>query len=279
MTKSFRGYERKVVVAIIVMVHFCEACFQHVPTAADNHMQQTSAVIQQQQERRLDHMVHLLSHAPSPYLDDSYLLLSAIESNPILEQLEPQFQGEQMRNAMVLKTMQNTQWRLLEDRKPVMSLKHLPRQCRSSVEFRGFADQPNKGKIRYVLESLDCQDSGVNLDLLSSPASSLSYTGNWVSKPSEIRQGSVQLSARWKVKLPSGTFIYKGFLQTSSTRGRGGLVTSEMQGLILTGEELNNEVVVGRFRGDLVRMLPEPQAAYGSEKRGSQPSVILMTPR
>ena len=32
---------------------------------------------------------------------------------------------------------------------------------------------------------------------------------------------------------------------------------SEMQGVILTGDEVNKEVVVGKFRGDLVRMLED----------------------
>jgi hypothetical protein len=179
-----------------------------------------------------------------------------------------QTQSEQMRDAMPLKTMRGTQWRILEDRKGAMSLDMTPRQCTSTAIFRGFEQDANKGVMKF--------DSSCAGDDTSFSTSS---SGRWITKPSEIRRGAVQLSARWKVKLPAGRFIYKGFIQAGSTIGKNGAISAEMTGVILTGEEVGKESVVGKFRADLVQQ--KMDSSVEEEKIGFSDGYgsILMTPR
>jgi hypothetical protein len=171
-----------------------------------------------------------------------------------------------MRNAMPLKTMRGTQWRILEDRKGAMSLVHQPRQCTSTAIFRGFEQDANKGIMKF---DSSCAGEDSSFSTLSS--------GRWITKPSEIRQGAVQLSARWKVKLPAGRFIYKGFIQAGSTIGKNGAISATMTGVILTGEEVGKESVVGKFRADLVQQ--QMHSSFEEEKIGFSDGSIRMTPR
>lgn len=114
-----------------------------------------------------------------------------------------------------------------------------------------------------------CAGEDASLSTLSS--------GRWITKPSEIRRGAVQLSARWKVKLPAGRFIYKGFIQAGSTIGKNGAISAEMTGVILTGEEVGKERVVGKFRADLVQQ--QMDSSFEEENIGFSDGSIRMTPR
>mmetsp|Transcript_33561 Transcript_33561/g.49131 ORF Transcript_33561/g.49131 Transcript_33561/m.49131 type:complete len:239 (+) Transcript_33561:156-872(+) len=182
----------------------------------------------------------------SPSFPLSTLILS---QNNLPGLPEYRSQDQQISAAMPLPTIRG-QWRVREERGPLMSSDNKPRVCVSTVVFRGFLDEPNKGIIDY--------DSGAACgDELS--------TGRWVSKTTDR---VVQLSARWKVKLPAGRFIYKGFISAGSTVGAGGAVNAEMSGLILTGEEVGREKVVGKFTADLLKMFDSSDIKIG-ESGGS----------
>jgi hypothetical protein len=96
----------------------------------------------------------------------------------------------------------------------------------------------------------------------------MTVTGRWLSKPSEIRKGTVQLSARWKIKLPAITdetisndntrigtssstaLIFKGFIRAVPTLAvGGGTVSAEMKGTVLWAE---SKKTVGKFQADLI---------------------------
>lgn len=208
--------------------------------------------VQQYVEQPGPELAPIMSHALLPtQISDHFLLLS------LNNQLEVRSQGQQMRDAMVLKTMRGTEWRIVEERGPAMGS---TRQCTATGIFSGFVDEPNKGTMNYKSsQSCDAEQS----------------FGRWVTKPSEIRRGAVQLSARWKVKLPAGQFIYKGFIQADgSTLGMNGAVSAEMTGQILTGEEVGKEKVVGRFRADLIRQFDSTDVKIGQSN-----GPIMLTPR
>jgi len=148
--------------------------------------------------------------------------------------LLPKTQSQQMSDAMVLKTLQGTKWRLF------IELPNQKQQQQSfELLFQGFASQPNKGIVQ----------------LMNNNNSDQPTTGRWLSKPSEIRRGSVQLSARWKVKVPgitdaSSSYIFKGFIRAKPTLSAGGgTIEAEMTGTILSVE---TEETVGKFRAELI---------------------------
>jgi len=225
-------------------------------------------------------------------IDDlSSVLLSSASS------LHVQSQSQQMNDAMVISTMRGTEWRILEERDlsnknnnagPIIFGKNSPKQCKSIATFSGFVSDTNKGTVtvKYLCggdKNGRSNDDDTNVsDTIATPtnASSLSTNGRWVTKPSRISRGSIQLSARWKVKLPTtdaavnndgagsgkgssqggGTIIYKGNIEASKMIGRNGKsVEAEITGLILTGAKVNEEKVIGKFTGDFIRKLPDEE--------------------
>lgn len=105
-------------------------------------------------------------------------------------------------------------------------------------------------------------------------------SGRWVTKPSDIKRGSIQLSARWKVRLPEGVFIYKGFIEASKIMGRDGSpYDADMVGVILTGEDVNREKLVGKFRGDFVKMLDDAEAEFVTRDGGGGGGAIMLVPK
>lgn len=158
-------------------------------------------------------------------MDHQYLLAEATQSLP-----QPRSQAQQMSDAMALRTLQGTKWRLFLDI-PNKS----QQQSSLSLVFQGFANQPNKGIVQLTSSSSNDQPT----------------TGRWLSKPSEIRKGAVQLSARWKIKVPGeGSYIFKGFIRAAPTLSTGGsTVEAQMTGTILSAE---TEEYVGKFRADLI---------------------------
>jgi len=112
-------------------------------------------------------------------------------------------------------------------------------------------------------------------------SSTTTTTGRWVSKPSSIRKGTIQLSARWKIRLPDDkrVLIYKGNIEAAKIMGKNGSpYDAEMVGVILTGEKVGEEKVVGRFRGDFLRMLDADEAKFitNDNDSGSSGSITLM---
>jgi hypothetical protein len=165
-----------------------------------------------------------LTTVPSAIKDHQFLL--AESSLP-----SPRTQGQQMSDAMALKTLQGTKWRLFLD----LANSKLQQPQSLTLIFQGFANQPNKGIVQLT--------NGVNND----PPT----TGRWLSKPSEIRRGTVQLSARWKIKVTGDkSYIFKGFIRAVPTLSTGGTtVEAEMVGTLLS---VDTEETVGKFRADLI---------------------------
>ena len=192
-------------------------------------------------------MMPMIQTSPTILQEQSLLLLS-LNNEP------PRTQREQMRDAMVLKTMRGTEWRLVEDRGPAMTGGGEQQQCLSNAVFSGFFKQPNKGIMSY--DSQSCNEAS---------------SGRWITKPSAR---AVQLSPRWKVKLPAGQFIYRGFIKATKTIGRNGLIEAEMMGDIITGDEIGKEKIVGKFRADLIR-----QFDSSNVKIGQSNGPIVMTPK
>jgi len=212
-------------------------------------------------------------------MHNSVLLLAALDTNtnnnPLLQ---VRTQSQQMNDAMVLKTMRGTQWRIIEERSvvgaPTTKQQPPPQLCRSLATFRGFETEDNKGVV-----NIDVQCSKATKDGFSSNSNeSSSSRGRWVTKPSNIKKGSIQLSARWKVRLPEGVFIYKGFIEASKIMGKDGSpYDADMVGVILTGEDVNKEKVVGKFRGDFVKMLDDTEADFVTPGGGN--GGIMLIPR
>ena len=162
-----------------------------------------------------------------PVLLDRHFLLAKSQVSSSLP--TPRTQSQQMSDASALRSLQGTKWRLFLEG---------PDQIKTSpliLIFQGFAEQPNKGVVQ-----------------LSSTESTQATTGRWISKPSEIRKGAVQLSARWKAKVPgeSSAYIFKGFIRAATTYSAGGSnVDAQMMGTILAAE---TEELVGKFHADLI---------------------------
>lgn len=171
----------------------------------------------------------------------------------------PQTQAQQISDAIILKTLQGTKWRLYVDFLPNVQQQSAPTTM--TLIFQGFADQPNKGIVQLTTNTATTTSSSSTATSNGNqqPTTSTTTTmGRWLSKPSEIRKGKVQLSARWKIKLfstdegPSNYYIFKGDIQASppilSTGGSRG-VDAQMAGTILMPD---TEVMVGKFRADLI---------------------------
>ena len=132
------------------------------------------SVVMQSRSATLARTTRSTTHA-SPITNQHFLLSESSQGLP-----SPRTQSQQMSDAMALKTLQGTKWRLWFD-----LAGQTPRQQPVILVFQGFDGQPNRGIVQ-----------------LSSASTGVSTTGRWLSKPSEIRRGTVQLSARWKARLP-----------------------------------------------------------------------------
>lgn len=79
------------------------------------------------------------------------------------------------------------------------------------------------------------------------------------------------------MKLPDGNIIiYKGFIDADKIVGRSGkTVSAEMNGVILTGEEVNKEIVIGKFTADLVRQLDTEETDSISRVGGTTGPITL----
>lgn len=238
------------------------------------HAQQPGTPIIQQYNRNPRQEEQQLQRSNIAYT--SYLSSSSSSSllSSALPEVEVQTQAEQMRQAMVLSTMRGTQWRVFEERGPKMQRLESegssgtfsptnnkkdnmsgarPQLCTSTAYFSGFVESPNKGTVQVESKCAVAED-GTFTAPPTTPADATSKTGRWVTKPSDIRRGSIQITARWKLRLPEGQFIYKGYVVASDrTIGRNGAIAAEMTGVILTGEDVNKEIEVGKFRADLLR--------------------------
>ena len=208
---------------------------------------------------------------PSWTVRDVALSLSLERNN---SPLQVQTQSQQMNDAMVIKTMRGTQWRVIEQRSLASSSfgTRPPLSCKSLATFSGFVSEANKGTV-------DVEYVCVNDNAGAAPNS---VSGRWVTKPSRLARGSVQLSARWKVRVPGGgKIIYKGFIDAEKIIGKAGKpVSAQMTGDILTGEEVNKEKVIGKFTADFVRQLDDEEQdalKIGGGKPENGP--ILLVPK
>jgi len=206
-------------------------------------------------------------------------MLLSLSADPTRADLSVQTQSQQMNEAMVLKTMRGTQWRVIEER---YSDSYFGKgfNCKSLATFNGFVGDTNKGTVT-VEYTCGSEDDG----------KAATRSGRWVTKPSRLAKGSVQLSPRWKVKLPEdsggGTIIYKGFINAEKMIGRAGKsVSAEMVGVILTGEQVNHERVIGRFTADFVRQLTEEEVdaikiggAVVNKNSDTKNSPITLSPK
>jgi len=133
--------------------------------------------------------------------------------------------------------------------KPILS-------CPSTVSFVGFGDEPNRGTLEMKYNK-NCNNQNDNKEETAEPQSSTTSTkttttstttGRWLTKPSEIRKGRVQWSARWKVV--GAGYIYKTDIYAQPLVDS---IEAEMtKGVILDAN--NSGKVVGRFTGDLILM-------------------------
>mmetsp|Transcript_7568 Transcript_7568/g.8262 ORF Transcript_7568/g.8262 Transcript_7568/m.8262 type:complete len:180 (+) Transcript_7568:3-542(+) len=161
------------------------------------------------------------------------------------------------------------QWRIRENRGPLMSPDtKKSRICTATIIFRGFIDEPNKGIAEYTSKDCDVLPVVQGNDSVQSTSSmpSQTITGRWITKTTNR---VVQLSARWKLRLPSTggqRYIYKGFIDAGFTIGTNGAVSAEMAGDILTGEEVGKEKVVGTFRADLIKQFDSSDVKIGESK-------------
>mmetsp|Transcript_12178 Transcript_12178/g.25928 ORF Transcript_12178/g.25928 Transcript_12178/m.25928 type:complete len:179 (+) Transcript_12178:56-592(+) len=160
---------------------------------------------------------------------------------------------------MVILHLRGTKWMVLEERyvsNPNASLfgRGSPKMCKSVATFSGFASDANKGTVSVNYSS--CYEG-------SSSSRTPVSNGRWVTKPSRIAKGRIQLSPRWKVRLPNdggGSIIYKGFIEAEPMIGRSGKsISATMTGFLVTGEEVGKEKVIGKFTADFVRQMDEEE--------------------
>ena len=174
---------------------------------------------------------------------------------------EQRSQDQQIQAALPLGgTVRDTKWRVREERGPAFFVgdgnsnnKEQAKQttyCTSTVTFRGIAGDANRGTVDY--------DPGTCITELEAAQSNSIYGKSkglrWVSKTTRV----IQLTARWKVKLPEGKFIYKGYIDGGRRRqieGKSGQSNLEMTGTILTGDDDSSNRVVGKFTADLIERL------------------------
>ena len=114
--------------------------------------------------------------------------------------------------------------------------------------FRGSAGDSNRGTLEY--DPGTCI-SDVKADSIYGKSKGL----RWVSKTTRV----IQLTARWKVKLPEGKYIYKGYIDGGRRRqieGKSEQNNMEMTGTILTGDDDSTNLrVVGKFTADLIERM------------------------
>lgn len=173
---------------------------------------------------------------------------------------EERSQDQQIQAALPLGgTVRDTKWRVREERGPAFfagdgnSNSKEARQttyCTSTVIFQGIAGDSNRGTVDY--------DPGTCTTELEAAESNSIYGKSkglrWVSKTTRV----IQLTARWKVKLPEGKFIYKGYIDGGRRRqieGKSGQNNLEMTGTILSGEDDSSNRVVGKFTADLIERM------------------------
>ena len=204
-------------------------------------------------------------HLAPPQLHSVWNIDSSFSLSVVSSGLEAQTQYQQMGDVMVLKTLQGTRWRILRTPadKSTLDKKTL---CPSIATFSGFADEPNKGIVQVTVMS-DSTSPSCGTD---SSGATTTMTGRWLTKPSEIRRGAVQLSATWKI----GSTIYKGFIQAKKTYGRSGVLEAEMVGTILD----SNEKVIGKFQADLIEIV-EASNEQSIMMGGTSSGPILLTPK
>ena len=249
---------------LLLVAHRCSSfSFSFPPPPPQQHPEVAAIhdVATVEKQKALDFQTGRFQLSPS-------FLLSASSG---LEPPAVQTQSQQMNDAMVIKTMRGTQWRVNEDRvindrlsfgpsSATFFGKNSPRYCKSVVTFGGFSGVDNKGTVgvEYFCDKAGGGGTGTTTAVTTKTAK-----GRWVSKPSRLARGSVQLSARWKVKCPEEggkSIIYKGFIDADKIIGRNGKsVNAEMVGVILTGEDVNREKVIGKFTADFVRQLSEAE--------------------
>ena len=171
---------------------------------------------------------------------------------------EQRSQDQQIQAALPLGgTVRDTKWRVREERGPAFiggGVKKKSKDtmyCTSTVIFRGVAGDSNRGTVEY--DPGTCQK--IDLDLVDADENSDVFAKSkglrWVSKTTRV----IQLTARWKVKLPEGRYIYKGYIDGGRRRqieGMSGQNKLEMTGTILTGDDDTTNRVVGKFTADLI---------------------------
>lgn len=170
---------------------------------------------------------------------------------------EQRSQDQQIQAALPLGgTVRDTKWRIREERGPAFTggggatkKSKDTTYCTSTVIFRGVAGDSNRGTVEYdpgTCQKIDLVDADENSDVFAK-----SKGLRWVSKTTRV----IQLTARWKVKLPEGRYIYKGYIDGGRRRqieGTSGQNKLEMIGTILTGDDDTTNRVVGKFTADLI---------------------------
>ena len=165
---------------------------------------------------------------------------------------EQRSQDQQIRAALPLGgTVRDTKWRVREERGPTFAGNGNNKDtayCTSTVIFRGSAGDSNRGTLEY--DPGTCI-SDVEADSIYGKSKGL----RWVSKTTRV----IQLTARWKVKLPEGKYIYKGYIDGGRRRqieGKSEQNNMEMTGTILTGDDDSTNLrVVGKFTADLIERM------------------------
>lgn len=174
---------------------------------------------------------------------------------------EQRSQDQQIQAALPLGgTVRDTKWRVREERGPAFfagdgnsSINKEAKQttyCTSTVIFRGIAGDSNRGTVEYDPGTCITELEALERDNIYGKSKGL----RWVSKTTRV----IQLTARWKVKLPEGRFIYKGYIDGGRRRqieGKSGQNNLEMTGTILTGDDDSSNRVVGKFTADLIERL------------------------
>ena len=191
-------------------------------------------------------------------IDNPIIFPSLIISDTNLPGLpEQRSQDQQIRAALPLGgTVRDTKWRVREERgwNGNNSNKAKTKDtvyCTSTVIFRGSAGDSNRGTVEYDPGTCRSDVEAVEADIIYGKSKGL----RWVSKTTRV----IQLTARWKVKLPEGKYIYKGYIDGGRRRqieGKSGQNNMEMTGTILTGDDDSTNLrVVGKFTADLIERM------------------------
>uniref|UniRef100_A0A7S0ACI6 Uncharacterized protein n=1 Tax=Minutocellus polymorphus TaxID=265543 RepID=A0A7S0ACI6_9STRA len=168
---------------------------------------------------------------------------------------EQRSQDQQIQAALPLGgTVRDTKWRVREERGPAFFVGGAKSKdttyCTSTVIFRGIAGDSNRGTVDYDPGTCQTDVEAEENSVIFAKSKGL----RWVSKTTRV----IQLTARWKVKLPEGRYIYKGYIEGGRRRqieGKRGQNNMEMTGTILTGEDDSTNRVVGKFTADLIERM------------------------